>query len=150
MNERERARLARHQRNLVKPMEKYYMPEVFVFGSNEAGRHGRGAALTAYKKYGAKYGYGYGRSGQSFAIPTKDTEIETLPIETINQYIQGFLAYAKSQYNTPFQITRIGCGLAGYTDAEIAPLFNSASHNCFFDEAWKPYLDNHHKFWGSF
>ena len=146
----EEAKAIRDERNSKKKMKDYYMKQVFVFGSNESGIHGAGAALYAYKKKGARYGVGFGRAGQSFAIPTKDTYIQTLDLETISMYVQGFLAYAKSQYNTPFKITRIGCGLAGYKDEEIAPLFKGASHNCFFDEAWKPYLGDGYKYWGTY
>lgn len=113
---------------------------VFVFGSNEAGIHGAGAALFAYNKRGARYGMGYGHSGDSFAIPTKNEDIRTLPLDMINAYVCGFLAYATGKRKLKFMVTRIGCGLAGYTDAQIAPMFEGAPLNCMFDEKWKPYL----------
>lgn len=149
MNDRLIAKQIRDQRNKGKTMDKYSYPQIFVFGSNEAGIHGAGSALYAYKNKGARYGFAYGASGKSFAIPTKDTGLETLPLSTIENYVKGFLAYAQSQYNRPFKITRIGCGLAGYKDSDIAPMFKGASHNCFFDEAWKPYLGDEYKYWGT-
>lgn len=123
---------------------------VFVFGSNEAGVHGAGAAKVAYKKHGARWGFSYGHMGDSFAIPTKDKKIETLPIERIKQYVQGFLAYAAGCPNICFQVTQIGCGLAGYRAHEIAPLFKEATENVEFDSAWGLYLPSHLKFWGTF
>ena len=113
---------------------------IFVFGSNEAGIHGAGAALFAYQKRNARYGFSYGHSGDSFAIPTKNEDIQTLPLDIINAYVCGFLAYATGKRKLKFMVTRIGCGLAGYTDAEIAPMFIGAPFNCIFDEKWKPYL----------
>lgn len=113
---------------------------IFVFGSNEAGIHGAGAAAFAYAKRGARYGFGYGHSGDSFAIPTKNEDIRTLPLDIINAYVCGFLAYATGKRKLKFMVTRIGCGLAGYADAEIAPMFVGAPLNCIFDEKWRPFL----------
>lgn len=113
---------------------------IFCFGSNEAGIHGAGAALFAYQKRGARYGFGYGHSGDSFAIPTKNEDIRTLPLDIINAYVCGFLAYATGKRKLKFMVTRIGCGLAGYTDADIAPMFIGAPLNCIFDEKWRKYL----------
>lgn len=113
---------------------------IFCFGSNEAGIHGAGAALFAYQKRGARYGFGYGHSGDSFAIPTKNEDIRTLPLDIINAYVCGFLAYATGKRKLKFMVTRIGCGLAGYTDADIAPMFVGAPLNCIFDEKWRKYL----------
>lgn len=132
---------------------------VFVFGSNEAGIHGAGAAKTAYEKHGARWGFSYGHMGDSFAIPTKDTVIETLQPMRINWYILGFLAYAAGHRKLEFQVTRVGCGLAGLKDEDIAPMFFDAPQNCLFDEAWKPIFDElrrYHKssweprYWGTF
>lgn len=109
-------------------------PPVFVFGSNLAGRHGKGAALTAVKKYYATYGCGYGRQGMAFAIPTKDSKLNPLPLKVIKVFVQGFLAYAKSAKGLGFKVTKIGCGLAGYTPEEIAPFFAGAPTNCHLPE----------------
>lgn len=122
---------------------------VFCFGSNEAGIHGAGAAKFAYKHKGARFGKGYGHHGDSFAIPTKDEFIETLPLDRISQYVQGFLAYAQGHRKLTFQVTCIGCGLAGYTHAQIAPLFEGAPKNCQFDEKWRPYLGDQYTYWGT-
>lgn len=100
--------------------------EVFVFGSNEAGIHGAGAALLAVKKFGAIYGQGFGLQGRSFGIPTKDRNIKTLSLEKIKVYIQGAEAHFIAHPNLIFYVTKIGCGLAGYEPKDIAPLFSSA------------------------
>lgn len=122
---------------------------VFVFGSNEAGRHGGGAALHAYQQHGARYGKGYGHYGDSFAIPTKDREIQTLPLERIQGYVVGFLEYAKGNPQLNFQVTQIGCGLAGYKPEDIAPMFVNAPENCYFDVEWMPIIGNQANYWGT-
>lgn len=123
---------------------------IFVFGSNEAGIHGAGAARTAYNKYGAVWGYGVGLAGQSYAIPTKDGAIRTLPRESVKKYVVQFRDFAESHPVLQFQVTRIGCGLAGFRDAEIAPLFYAAPPNCLFDSEWTSYLHPTAQFWGTF
>ncbi len=110
---------------------------IFVFGSNLAGRHGAGAALFARRNHGAIYGCGVGPQGNSYAIPTKDYRIQTLPLETIQGYVNGFLHYARNHPELDFQVTRIGCGLAGYTDAQIAPMFANAPSNCHLPDGWR-------------
>lgn len=115
--------------------------EIFVFGSNEAGRHGAGAARLAMQAYGAKYGEGWGFQGRSFAIPTKDTNIQTLPVDVIQEYVELFIANAERFYEEKFFMTRIGCGLAGYLDEDIAPLFRGAPTNINFPIDWKTYLE---------
>ena len=112
--------------------------QVFVFGSNEAGRHGAGAARVAYEKHGARWGKGFGHYGNSFAIPTKDMSIMTLDLTVIRKYVEAFLQYAAAHKDLTFKVTRIGCGLAGYTDQEIAPMFWEAPSNCLFDALWFP------------
>jgi hypothetical protein len=110
---------------------------IFVFGSNLAGRHGKGAALTAFRTHGAIYGQGYGMQGNSFAIPTKDEDLHTLPINKIEKYVNNFIKYATLNPDLMFQVTRIGCGLAGYEDEDIAPLFASAPINCILPVGWR-------------
>ena len=122
---------------------------VMVFGSNEAGLHGAGAALTAREKYGAKLGFSYGHCDRSFAIPTKDEFLNTLPLEIIHAYVMGFLAYAKSKRKLTFYVTAIGTGLAGYRHQDIAPMFVDHSENVQFDEAWRPYLPKETTYWGT-
>ncbi|MNF39608.1 hypothetical protein D3C84_205840 [compost metagenome] len=119
---------------------------IFVFGSNEAGIHGAGAALLAYQKRGARYGFSYGHSGDSFAIPTKNEDIQTLPLDMINAYVCGFLAYATGKRKLKFMVTRIGCGLAGYKNEDIAPMFIGAPLNCMFEESWRPFLGDTYEY----
>lgn len=114
---------------------------VFVFGSNLAGYHGAGSAKIAHNHYSAKIGIGRGRVGRSYAIPTKKADVKTpRPLEHIKNDVDNFLEYARSHSHTEFFVTRIGCGFAGYTDAEIAPMFKGASDNCNFPEEWRPYV----------
>ncbi|MBP5398349.1 MAG: hypothetical protein J6Y32_06990 [Bacteroidales bacterium] len=95
--------------------------EVFVFGSNLAGMHGGGAAYAAFRKFGAVWGCGVGHRGQSYAIPTMQGGVET-----IKPYVDGFIDYAVTHPEFFFYVTRIGCGIAGFRDEEIAPLFAAA------------------------
>jgi hypothetical protein len=103
---------------------------VFVFGSNLAGRHGKGAALHARQHCGAIYGQGIGLQGRSYAIPTKDERLQTLPLPVINQHVEEFKAFAASHPEMTFEVTPIGCGLAGYTPEQIAPMFKDVPSNC--------------------
>lgn len=95
--------------------------EIFVFGSNLAGMHGGGAAYVAHRKFGAIMGQGVGLQGQSYAIPTMQGGVET-----IRPYVDEFIAFAKEHQDLTFFVTRIGCGIAGFTDEEISPLFKEA------------------------
>ncbi|MDE6541392.1 MAG: hypothetical protein K2L74_05215 [Muribaculaceae bacterium] len=96
--------------------------EVFVFGSNLDGRHAGGAARTAFRKFGAEWGNGVGIQGQSYAIPT----MQEGGVDSIRPYVDDFIALAREWDQTTFYVTRIGCGIAGYSDEEIAPLFADA------------------------
>ena len=95
--------------------------EVFVFGSNLAGHHGAGAARAAINKFGAIFGQGVGLQGQSYAIPTMQGGVET-----IAPYVDEFIDFAKAHTEKFFYVTRIGCGIAGFRDEDIAPLFEKA------------------------
>ncbi|MDE6097548.1 MAG: hypothetical protein K2L80_00560 [Muribaculaceae bacterium] len=95
--------------------------EVFVYGSNLAGRHNGGAARVAYERFGAIMGQGVGMQGQSYAIPTMQGGVET-----IKPYVDDFIALAREWDQTTFYVTRIGCGIAGFKDEQIAPLFIDA------------------------
>ena len=97
--------------------------QVFVFGSNEAGRHGAGAALLAKQQFGAEPGKGFGHFGRSFAIPTKDAGLKPLPLDSIGEYVFRFIDYAYDHFELEFLVTQIGCGLAGFNAAQIAPFF---------------------------
>ncbi len=95
--------------------------EIFVFGSNLDGMHGGGAARAAFRHFGAVWGCGVGLQGQSYAIPTMQGGVET-----IKPYVDEFIAFARTRTDLFFYVTRIGCGIAGFRDEEIAPLFASA------------------------
>lgn len=95
--------------------------EIFVFGSNLAGAHGGGAAYLAYQRFGAVMGQGVGLQGQSYAIPT----MQGGP-DTILPYVEEFIRFADMHPELTFLVTKIGCGIAGFTPAEIAPLFAGA------------------------
>lgn len=97
--------------------------EVFVFGSNLEGMHGGGAALTAYKKFGAVWGQGTGLQGQSYGIPTMQGGVET-----IKPYVDEFIQFAKEHPDLRFLVTPIGCGIAGFKPSQIAPLFKEAKN----------------------
>ena len=95
--------------------------EIFVFGSNLAGHHGGGAARVALVRFGAQWGQGEGIQGQSYAIPTMQGGVET-----IKPYVDRFLDLAYEWDQNTFLVTRIGCGIAGFTPEQIAPLFDRA------------------------
>lgn len=104
--------------------------EVFVFGSNLKGMHGGGAARVAYDKFGAVWGQGIGMQGQSYAIPTMQGGVET-----IKPYTDEFIEYAKQHPEKKFLVTPIGCGIAGFSESEIAPLFKDAVN---LENVWLP------------
>lgn len=126
---------------------------VFVFGSNEAGIHGGGAAKFARDKRGAIMGQGVGYSGQSYGIPTCSRPTgepnHEIPIEKIEKYIEDFVDFAYEHPELTFQVTQVGCGLAGWKAEQIAPLFVESPDNCYFDTAWKEFLPDETKFWGT-
>lgn len=107
--------------------------EIFVFGSNLQGMHGGGAARAAYNKFGAVWGQGVGLQGQSYGIPTMQGGVET-----IRPYVDEFIAFAKAHKELTFLVTRIGCGIAGFKDEEISPLFETAHdlENVVLPEGW--------------
>jgi hypothetical protein len=117
-----------------------YPNMLFVFGSNLAGRHGRGAAKDALNKYGAIYGMGQGMQGDSYAIPTKDHNIQTLPLEQIANFVETFKRFTLMHPDLTFYVTAIGTGLAGYQHHEIAPMFKGVQ-NCWLPLAWRPYTE---------
>lgn len=118
---------------------------VFVFGSNTEGIHGAGAARTAYQKYGAIWKKEEGlfpneENPQSYGLPTcyhTDKCIEPLPFGHIKIYAERFLYIATMREDLTFFVTRIGCGLAGYSDRDIAPLFKYAPANCELPPGWR-------------
>jgi len=113
---------------------------IFVFGSNLAGRHGAGSAKHAMLHHGARYGVGVGFCGTSYAIPTKDASLRTLPLSEIKQHVDTFVEFARKNSNMNFEIVKVGCGLAGYTDSQVAPLFRGLPNNCKVHQDWLAYL----------
>ena len=108
--------------------------EIFVFGSNLAGMHGGGAARLAYEQFGAEWGVGVGRTGQCYAIPTMHGGVEE-----IRPYVEDFIRYAEQHPELIFLVTRIGCGIAGFTEEQIAPLFAEARdlQNVALPKGWR-------------
>lgn len=121
---------------------------IFVFGSNLAGIHGAGAARYAHEHEGAVWGIGEGHYGNSYAIPTKDHMIRSLRIPTIRSHVVRFLSYANNHPELVFKVTQIGCGLAGFKPEDIAPMFQDAPDNCYFDTAWRKWLGERN-YWGT-
>lgn len=109
---------------------------VFVFGANLKGVHGAGAAYDAARFYGAIPGKGEGRMGKCYAIPTKDEKLQPRQLADIQASVETFLAYAAEHLNETFYVTRVGCGLAGYTNEQIAPMFADAPTNCHLMPEW--------------
>lgn len=107
--------------------------EIFVFGSNLQGMHAGGAAYVAHRNFGAIWGQGVGLQGQSYGIPTMQGGVET-----VRPYVNEFIQFAKDHPELTFLVTRIGCGIAGFTDAEMAPLFEKAHsiENIVLPEGW--------------
>jgi hypothetical protein len=119
--------------------------EIFVFGSNLAGRHGKGSALEARLNHGAKYGCGVGRQGQSYAIPTKDKNLVVLDLNVIEKYVDEFVSYAILNPDLVFNVVKVGCGLAGYKDEEMAPLFKNVPNNVKLHPDWDRILGRNYE-----
>jgi hypothetical protein len=100
--------------------------EVFVFGSNLSGKHGKGAAKTAMYKFGARWGQASGLQGKSYGIPTKGRNLDVLNINEITYHVEKFIKFAKNNPQLTFLVTEIGCGLARFSPKQIAPLFLKA------------------------
>jgi hypothetical protein len=122
---------------------------IFVFGANLSGIHGKGAALHAKEHYGAEYGVPLGRTGSAYAIPTKGQRVEpvggrpyfpVLPLSTIAEHARTFCVYAEQNPHLDFQLTAVGCGLAGYKPQQVAPLFAAAPRNVLFPPEWRQAL----------
>ena len=95
--------------------------EIFVFGSNIQGMHGGGAARFAHQRFGAEWGVGEGITGRTYALPTMEGKA------SLKRAVDHFIACAKQHPELTFLVTAIGCGIAGYTPAEVAPLFKEAT-----------------------
>lgn len=126
------------------PSFKSNSSKIFVFGSNLAGRHGKGAALWAVQNRGARYGQGFGQQGQSFAIPTKGrgNPLPRLSLDIIRNYVRLFIEEANSNPELEYELTPIGCGLAGYSPEQIAPMFKDSPPNVELPEVFIKVLEN--------
>ena len=113
--------------------------EIFVFGSNLMGFHGRGAAAYAHKALGFPYRLGHGYQGRAYALPTKDHRIQSLSLREIKKYVDIFLDFAYNDGRKMF-LTAVGCGLAGYKNHQIAPMFKNTLSNISYPEPWRQYL----------
>lgn len=109
---------------------------IFVFGSNRAGVHGAGAAAFAHQHHGAQFGVGEGLTGNSYALPTCDHHVRPLTLDQIRFHVDRFIDFASKNPRLQFQVTRVGCGIAGYRDAQIAPFFVTAPDNVWLPSAW--------------
>lgn len=123
-------------------MARITRPQIFVFGSNLAGRHGAGSALVAKNKHGAKNGIGWGRTGNAYALPTKDENLLPLLPSVIARYVRVFLLYAENHPEIDFEIVKVGCGLAGYNESVMMPMFIGAPKNCNLPGDWRRQLEN--------
>jgi hypothetical protein len=112
---------------------------VFVFSSNLAGRHGKGAVLWARQYRGAIYGQGEGFQGSSYAIPIRDRQLNALPLTQIEGHVRKFLAFARAHPEMRFQLTPIGCGLAGYAPRRSRPCSATrpATSSCLRNSPWR-------------
>ena len=118
------------------------MREIFTFGSNLSGIHGAGAARHAMLHHGATMFQGIGLQGNSYALPTKGVNISFMPLEDIGKHVNEFIRFAKSRPDLTFRVTRVGCGLAGFKDEQIAPLFRDALElsNVRLPQGWRHYI----------
>ena len=112
-----------------------------MFGSNLRGAHSAGAAKQALEKFGAKRGEGFGHFGKSFALPTRDENIETLPLDRIKVYVDQFIKYAENNPQLTFLLTPVGTGLAGIPAEKMAPLFKDAPLNVILPKEFAEILD---------
>lgn len=134
------ARIESSMRTVPEDITSLEPNEVFVFGSNEAGRHGRGAAKQAVK-FGAVYGQGDGLMGQSYGISTKGHKLEVLSLARIEVKVARFLRFAEAHAELTFLVTPIGCGLAGYKPKEIAPMFKGTPPNVVLPQSFQTILN---------
>lgn len=108
--------------------------DVFVFGSNAHGAHGGGAARIAYDRFGAVWGEGHGHHGRTYAIDTMSG------LDTLGAEARVFVEYAASHPELRFLLTPVGCGIAGYTPAQVAPLFTGLPPNVTVPASFVPHL----------
>ena len=112
--------------------------EIFVFGSNLNGNHAGGAAKLAHEKFGAETGVGEGLTGQSYAFPTLNKEMQKVSLEDLQ--ISRDLLYRCADENKDkiFLLTKVGCGIAGFTEEEMKDIFKGESpKNIIMPAGWK-------------
>lgn len=110
---------------------------IFVFGSNLAGHHAGGAARDAQRFWGAVSGVGVGPTGEAYALPTMDEDLQPLTLAEIGHHAREFCAYATANPAQTFHVTPVGCGIAGFMEADIAPLFAHAPANVQLPNGWR-------------
>lgn len=110
--------------------------EIFVFGSNLGGRHGGGAARLAAEHFGAEEGVGEGLTGQSYAFPTLTANFEKVTMKALEASRDRLFATARAHPEKIFLLTKVGCGIAGFREEEIRPLFENAPKNVVMPEGW--------------
>lgn len=111
--------------------------EVFVFGSNMAGRHGAGAALQAAQEWGAERGVGEGITGQCYAFPTLGSHLELIPAHWLEQSRDKLYEACMARPDKRFLLTKVGCGIAGYPESLMRGLFENPPSNLILPEDWK-------------
>jgi hypothetical protein len=124
-------------------IEKLEPNEIFVFGSNLAGNHAGGAAWLAFQKFGAVRGQGQGMAGQTYALPTLDENMRPLildeyvnVVKTFPKYVREFKDTARRLPALTFYLTKVGCGIAGFSEDEIKPFFADCPENVVKPEGW--------------
>lgn len=134
------------------PKENGYLPNndryqrleenvIFVMGSNRRGIHGAGSARDALRHFGAVWGIGEGLQGQTYALPTCDIPGEGLTLQQIQTHVETFKKVVFNNPRLSFMVTAVGCGYAGYTAVDIAPLFKGLER-CWFPESWRRYIES--------
>jgi hypothetical protein len=116
---------------------------VFVFGSNQAGRHTRGDALEASRMWEAVDGMAEGPQGMAYGIPIKDARARALPLHAIHSAVERFISYAKEKSHLRFLITRLDCDLKRYSAEKVAGMFIDSPQNCVFDSEWRQWFPEH-------
>lgn len=116
-------------------------PRIFVFGSNRRGIHGAGAAMYA-ADLGAARGIGEGITGRTYALPTCSKPGIPLTLDEVNAHVQRFMGLARLMPEERFFVSAVGCGIAGFTEEEIAPMFAYAPGNCDLPPGWRPFTTN--------
>ena len=111
--------------------------EIFVFGSNLAGRHGAGAAKQAHDFFGAEYGVGEGLTGQCYAFPTLDGQLRRLPIAALEDSRDRLYRCCNANPDKRFLLTKVGCGMAGYPEDTMRGLFTDPPANLILPEDWR-------------